>query len=46
MVIIAVIKNNNCNFENIGDYAAKLLYKPYTKDQIRSIREPVDNYIW
>lgn len=46
MVRIAVIEKNNCNFDNLGDYALPLLYTEHSADSKKEIRESIDNYIW
>lgn len=43
---IAVIKNNKCNFNDLGNYAAKLLYYPHPKKVSRELKSQINNYIW
>ncbi len=46
MKTVAVVQKNKCNFENIGDYAADLLYRKHDKLTIKNIKNNIENYIW
>lgn len=46
MITIALIKQNNCNFDKMDECVPMLLYTEHTKEDSRQIRNNINDYIW
>lgn len=46
MKTIAVIKKNNCKFDEMEKYARPLLYKEHSLEERKKLKNDLNNYIW